>query len=168
MAVWTDLTNLAYKAVLTSTFVNTLLENTRYLKEKVDASGSGVYHATPLTANTTAAAGETLAGISVTFTAVAGVKYEILLTTRIAASAVDLRAGARIRRGTTTTDPVIGEALIMPAVTNTGQTVDYTAYDTPGAGTVTYTVSYLTLGGSGNTFLSAAASSPTTLRVRPA
>lgn len=38
MAVWTDLANVAYKYVMTSTFVNTLLENTRYLKEQIEAS----------------------------------------------------------------------------------------------------------------------------------
>lgn len=169
MAVWTDLSNLAYKAVLSSTFVNTLLENTRYLKEKVEMAGSGVaYHATPLTANTTASSTEALAGVSVTFTAQAGVKYAILLTTRLTGSAADLRCGARVRRGTSLSDPQIGEILLMPNIANTGQTTEFTSYDTPGAGTVTYTVSYLTLGGSGNTFLSASATSPTTLMVRPA
>lgn len=37
MATWTSMVNVAYQAILSSTFINTLLENTRFLKEQVDA-----------------------------------------------------------------------------------------------------------------------------------
>lgn len=131
--------------------------------------GGGAVALGTLVSNTTAASAETATPLSVTFTAVAGKRYEITLTTRLQGSAVDLRCGARIRRGTTITDPNVGEALTIAGVAGVGITTEYTCYDTPGAGSVTYLVSTVTLGGTGNTSIAANnGSAPSTLRVRAA
>lgn len=156
----------------TSDDANDLALISQRLAEQIDSDVQNVVNrgravlATPLTTSTTAASAETLTPLTVTFTAEAGVTYEIKLTTRIQGSSTDLRAGARIRRGNSLSGTLIGEVLQPSSVAAVGITTEYTVFDTPGAGSVTYVVSTATLGGTGNTNLAAAATSPSTLVVR--
>lgn len=165
----------------TSDDANDLAFISQRLAEQIDADVQGVANGLSslqiggnaialgsITTSSTAASPETATALSVTFTAVAGKRYEILLTTRVQGSATDLRCGVRIRRGSSISDPLVGEALTIAAVAGVGITTEYTCYDTPGAGTVTYLVSTGTLGGTGNTNLVATASVPSIIRVRAA
>lgn len=129
---------------------------------------SGTTRSVPLTSVTTAAAAETNTGLTVSVKTTPGAVYAVTFTGRIAGTVADLRAGVRIRRGTGTGDTLVGEALIMPAVANTGQTCEYTIYDTAVASTTVWTAFTVTLGGSGNTSVQASASAPATLAVRKA
>lgn len=119
-----------------------------------------------LTANTSkVTTTETNSGLSVALPTIAGKEYKLSFSALVRSTVADDRPEIRIRRGTLVSGTQVGGGLMRVSTANSGETLSFTCFDTPGAGSTTWTAWYLRTSGTGQVDITASATLPAVLTV---